>query len=97
MYKQLSRPILRGQFIDAIPHDVRERRGFAYSYCITQAPKKQVTAFYLEAALESNAQEGIFFDEDEQRKFDYRVVIENGKKLYRVCGGEEKQCKELPL
>lgn len=88
-------PLLHGQFIDAIPHDVRENKGFVYSYCVTQAPKKQATAFYLEARLESNEPKGIFFDEDEQRKFHYRVLEEDGKKLYRVCGGEEKQCKEL--
>lgn len=86
-------PLVKEQFIDAIPHDVREDRGFTYSYCTTDIQKKVATSFYLEAMFESDMPEGIFFDEDEQRKFDYRVLYENGKTLYRVCGGEEKQCK----
>lgn len=86
-------PLLQEQFIDAIPHDVRESKGFIYSYCVTSAQKNRTTGFYLEAFLESNKPEGVFFDEDELRKFDYRVLIENGRLLYRVCGGEEKQCK----
>lgn len=86
-------PLIKEQFIDAIPHDVRESRGHIYSYCVTNIQKKTANSFYLEAELESNVPEGIFFDQDEQRKFDYRVLYENGKTLYRVCGGEEKQCK----
>lgn len=86
-------PLLKEQFIDAIPHDVRESRGFTYSYCITGVSNNRTTAFYLQAMLESNEKEGMFFDEDEQRKFNYRVLREDGKTLYRVCGGEELQCK----
>lgn len=89
-------PLLQEQFIDAIPHDVREAKGFIYSYCVTSAPKNRTTGFYLEASLESNKPKGVFFDEDELRKFDYRVLAENDRLLYRVCGGEEKQCNELP-
>lgn len=86
-------PLVKEQFIDAIPHDVRENKGFMYSYCVTGIQKRVTNSFYLEATLESNVPEGVYFDEDEKRKFDYRILYENGKTLYRVCGGEEKQCK----
>ncbi len=87
-----SSPLLREQFIDAIPHDVRESKGFVYSYCITGIEKNIVTSFYLQAQLESQAKDGVFFDEDEHRKFNFRILHENGKTLYRVCGGQEHQC-----
>lgn len=88
-----SSPLLQAQFIDAIPHDVRESKGFVYSYCTSGATENGAQAFYLEATMESNVREGVFFDEDEQRKFGYRVLLEDGEKLYRVCGGDEQQCK----
>lgn len=92
-----SSPLLKEQFIDAIPHDVRESKGMVYSYCVTKIDNKRAISFYLEAMLESNHPEGIFFDEDEKRKFDYRILREDGTLLYRVCGGEEQQCKQPPL
>lgn len=90
-------PIVTGQFIDAIPHDVREQKGYMYTYCATINSDTQATGFYLQAMQESEKDEGVFFDEDEQRKFDYRILKENGKNLYRVCGGEELQCKQHSL
>jgi hypothetical protein len=90
-------PLLQEQLMDAIPHDVRESKGFTYSYCVTSTKNKKTTGFYLEAELESNEPEGAFFDEDELRKFDYLVLQENGRKVYRVCGGEDMQCKQPNL
>jgi type II secretory pathway pseudopilin PulG len=86
-------PLLREQFIDAIPHDVRESKGHVYRYCVTSLSRGKATGFYLEAQLESKAPVGVFFDEDEERKFGFRVLKENGKRLYRVCGGQETQCE----
>lgn len=88
-------PLLQEQFIDAIPHDVRESRGFTYTYCVTSLQGAYADGFYLEATLESNEPVGISFDEDEQRKFGYRVLRENGQRLYRVCGGKESQCQSI--
>ncbi len=89
-----SSPLLREQLIDAIPHDVRESRGFTYTYCVTSVSNNRATGFYLQASLEGDEPEGVFFDEDEKRKFNYLVLLEQGKRLYRVCGGEELQCQQ---
>jgi type II secretory pathway pseudopilin PulG len=40
-------PLLKKQFIDAIPHDVRESRGFTYTYCSTVMDGSKTTGFYL--------------------------------------------------
>lgn len=77
--------ILKEKFIDAIPHDVRESRGHMYKYCVTDG-------YFLEAQLETAQPETIDHDDDEKRNYNYRVLHEDGKILYRVCGGEEKQC-----
>ncbi|MEK7499581.1 MAG: hypothetical protein AAB649_03170 [Patescibacteria group bacterium] len=90
-------PLIQGQFIDAIPHDVRESRGYIYTYCASGINNNGARGYVLEASMESNMTEGVFFDEDEQRKFDYRVLLEKGILKYRVCGGEEDQCKEPKL
>lgn len=87
-------PLLQEQFIDAIPHDVRESRGFTYTYCVTSVSNNRATGFYLQASLEGEEPEGVFFDEDEKRKFNYLVLLEQEKRLYRVCGGEELQCQK---
>ena len=78
--------------IDALPHDVRENRDHAYKYCVTNLQENQAQGFFLEAELEGNSPDVIDFDEDETRKFHYRILHENGKILYRVCGGTETQC-----
>lgn len=85
-------PLLKEQFIDALPHDVRESKGFSYLYCVSAIKNNHTSGFYLEASLEANVDEGVFFDEDENRKFGYRVLLEHDKKIYRICGGEEQQC-----
>lgn len=90
-------PILNEQFIDAIPHDVREHKGHVYTYCVTSTNDKQATGFYLQAILEADIEEGVYFDEDEKRKFGYRILREDNKLLYRVCGGEDVQCKPQSL
>lgn len=81
-------------FIAVLPHAVRENRGFSYRYCVTSANSSGATGYFLEAQLENDQPDTISFDEDEQRKFHYRILHENGQTLYRVCGGEEKQCQE---
>lgn len=81
------------QYIDAIPHDVRESANHIYRYCATEQTDSQAQGYFLEAQLEENLPEQTGFDEDESRKFDYRILHENDKVLYRVCGGTETQCK----
>lgn len=87
-------PLLDEMVIDAIPHDVREHEGYVYSYCVTRLENGVTKDFYIQAQLEIPAEDIRAFDEDELRKFDYRIVNENGMTLYRVCGGDELQCKE---
>ena len=85
-------PLLQEQHIDALPHDVRESRGHIYRYCATKIPEEVTNGYFFEAELEIDEPETIAFDEDETRKFYYRVLHEDGKTLYRVCGGIETQC-----
>lgn len=80
-------------FIDVLPHDVREQRGFVYRYCVTSGTPQAAQGYFLEAQFEVNTRDTRAFDEDEQRKFHYRILHENGLTLYRVCGGQETQCR----
>jgi hypothetical protein len=84
-------------FIETMPHDVREHTGFVYRYCVTSADSQGQTGalgYFLESQLEVDQPNQRMFDEDELRKFHYRILHEEGKTLYRVCGGEEKQCQQ---
>lgn len=85
-------PLLKEQHINAIPHDVREGRGYRYSYCATEIQNSGTAGYYFEAQLEVDQPDTVALDEDETRNFHYRVLHENGKILYRVCGGAETQC-----
>lgn len=85
-------PLVKQKIVTAIPHDVRESATQNYQYCITDIQNNQVTAYYLQAQLENYQPDQIGFDEDEARKYAFRILNENGHTLYRVCGGSEKQC-----
>lgn len=85
-------PLLKKQHINALPHDVRESRGHTYSYCVTNIQNSATAGYYLEAELEVEQPDTVDHDYDETRNFDYRVLHEGGKILYRVCGGTETQC-----
>ncbi len=87
-------PLLKGQHINAIPHDTRERSGRAYVYCATDVTAGNVSGYYLEAQLEAQYTDERMFDEDEKRKFYYRILHDGERVLYRVCGGSELQCQE---
>ena len=87
-------PLLKSQSIDAIPHDVREKANHIYQYCPTQVQNGEVSGYYIQAWLEVEQPSQTGFDEDEMRKFHYRIVTEQGKTLYRVCGGTEQQCEK---
>lgn len=89
----MNSPLITEQFTDVMPHDTREEKGVAYTYCITHASSPG-QSYYLEAQLEGNYELGRAFDEDEQRKFHYLILRENDRTFYRVCGGKEKQCEE---
>lgn len=86
-------PLLKEQHINAIPHDVRESRGHTYRYCATQIAGGNIAGYFFEAQLEVGQPETVALDEDETRNFHYRVLREDGKILYRVCGGTETQCQ----
>lgn len=66
----------------------------SYTYCVTSLDNKHASGFYLQAQLESRQPEARGFDEDEQRKYDFRVLHQGMTTLYRVCGGVELQCRE---
>lgn len=86
--------LLREQHIDVIPHDVRENQQYYYSYCATAYDRNGKTrGYYLQAQLERPAAATRAFDEDEERKFYFRVLNDHDQVLYRVCGGNEKQCE----
>ena len=87
-------PLLQEQFIDAIPHDTRESLGHAYRFCATEldAENRGIAGYFLEAELEVDQPDTISFDEDERRKFFYRILYDEGRTLYRICGGSETQC-----
>ncbi|HLD25485.1 MAG TPA: hypothetical protein VJC05_00385 [Candidatus Andersenbacteria bacterium] len=80
-------------FIEVLPHDVKEADGFLYRYCVTSQNQLSATGYFLEAQLEVGQANTVAFDEDELRKFHYRILHAGNKILYRVCGGEEKQCE----
>lgn len=65
-----------------------------YRYCVTSLENKHASGFYLQAQLESRQPEARGFDEDEHRKYDFRVLREGTATLYRVCGGVELQCRQ---
>jgi len=81
-------------FVKVMPHDVREEYGYLYRYCATSGDAAGSTGYFLEAQLEVDQKDQRSFDEDEQRKFHYHILHTDGKTLYRVCGGQEKQCQE---
>jgi type II secretory pathway pseudopilin PulG len=83
----------RWPFIETLPHDVRETAGFIYRYCVTESDNAGATGYFLEARLEVDQPDQRTFDEDELRKFYFRILHQDGQTLYRVCGGEEKQCE----
>ncbi len=87
-------PLLRDQILDVIPHDIREDQDRYYSYCVTgNDGSGRTQGYYLQAHLERPEPARREFDEDEQRKFFYRIMHEAGRVQYRVCGGTEKQCE----
>ena len=85
-------PLLEGQHIDAIPHDVREGHGHVYTYCATEVRDGQALGYYFEAQLEVEQADRVDLDEDETRNFHYRILHDGNRILYRVCGGTEQQC-----
>lgn len=85
--------LLKEQHIDAIPHDVRESRDHTYRYCVTDIQNGAAQGYFFEAQLEVEQPDTVALDEDETRNFTYRILHEDSKILYRVCGGTETQCQ----
>ena len=65
-----------------------------YSYHVSSHNKLGATGYYLEAQFEVEQKDQTAFDEDESRKFHYRILNQDNKTFYRVCGGIEMQCQE---
>ena len=65
-----------------------------YRYVVTKTQDQAASGYYIEAELEVAQSDRTAFDEDEQRKYFYRILHKDGKTLYRVCGGDEKQCEQ---
>ncbi|MFH1353993.1 MAG: hypothetical protein ABIH36_01775 [bacterium] len=65
-----------------------------YRYVVTGQDESGATGYYLEAQFEVEQKNQAAFDEDESRKFHYRILHQENKILYRVCGGSELQCQE---
>lgn len=64
-----------------------------YRYVVTDTAAQHTQGYYLETKLERPSVNMVGFDEDEKRKYHFRVVNENNQTLYRVCGGTEIQCQ----
>lgn len=89
-------PLFKAHVIDALPHDLHESTERRYAYCVTALDGTgNASGYYLEASLEVDAPDAVHFDEDEDRKFHYRIVHDHGVPFIRVCGGEEHQCQPL--
>lgn len=67
-----------------------------YSYHVTSQEESGATGYFLEAQFEVEQKDQTTFDEDESRKFHYRILHQENKILYRVCGGTETQCQPSP-
>lgn len=64
-----------------------------YRYMVTDTAANHTQGYYLEAQLERPQADTLGFDEDEKRKYHFRVLNVNNQTLYRVCGGTERQCQ----
>ncbi len=64
-----------------------------YRYVVTDTAAMHTQGYYLEAHMERPQADTRGFDEDEKRKYHFRVLNENNQILYRVCGGTEMQCQ----
>ena len=64
-----------------------------YRYVVTDTAATHTQGYYLEAQLERPQVDTRGFDEDEKRKYHFRMLNENNQILYRVCGGTEMQCQ----
>lgn len=58
-----------------------------YTYIVEQADAKAAIAWYLRTELENPSEEVNGFDEEGGRNYYFRVVKEEGKTYYDVCGG----------
>lgn len=67
-----------------------------YRYVVTKTQDQAASGYYIEAELEVEQLDQTAFDEDELRKYHFRILHEDNKILYRVCGGEETQCTNQP-
>lgn len=86
--------LLKEKIVSALPHDLREQKGFAYRYCVTSLANGKTTGYFLEAQFEGTRYKpGSGFDEDEYRKYHFLIQKDQNQILYRVCGGTDLQCQ----
>lgn len=58
-----------------------------HEYIVTSSTSIGVTAWYLRAQLENSHGSQAGHDEDEGRKYDFRLIREGESTYYEVCGG----------
>ncbi len=84
--------LLTEQYVDALPHDVREHKGYAYTYCAIDVNEKGAQGYTLQAKLEIDQKDACLFDEDESRKFEYQISHKDRDTIYTVFGGSAPTC-----
>lgn len=73
--------------------ELNQDKGPAYRYVVTSTVNRHAQGYYLETNLERRQPETRGFDEDEKRKYHFRILRDHHTTLYRVCGGTELQCQ----
>ncbi|MBI1833796.1 MAG: hypothetical protein HYR90_03130 [Candidatus Andersenbacteria bacterium] len=78
-------PLLSARYLEAIPHDVRESSRRTYTYCATDIRDDGAHGYYLESILEGDVIK-------EEPGFDFKLVPDDKRVIYRVCGGTATEC-----
>ena len=78
----------------------KPRAGYPLRYCSTAVAEKQdaggplASGYFVEATLENIREDSVTFNTE--HNVAERTLNENGRTLYRICGGTETQCEGKP-